>query len=234
MGAVPTNEVVKGRSAQAAVEGERARWARDLHDDTLQSLSALQVRLANARRLGRPEALEQAVDDAIGYLREGIADLRALITDLRPAALDELGVEAALEALAERTRRHGVEVDVDVELAPETCRDRGRHTPELEIALYRIVQEALSNATKHGRAAHAVVEIHEDATTVYLSVRDDGAGFDPGVQTGGFGLLGMRERVQLLEGTLRVNSEPGGGAVVRATIPAQRRLASELTLVAEG
>ncbi len=132
MGAVPTNEVVKGRSAQAAVEGERARWARDLHDDTLQSLSALQVRLANARRLGRPEALEQAVDDAIGYLREGIADLRALITDLRPAALDELGVEAALEALAERTRRHGVEVDVDVELAPETCRDRGRHTPELE------------------------------------------------------------------------------------------------------
>jgi signal transduction histidine kinase len=221
------------RQRLAAAEGERGRWARDLHDETLQSLSALQIRLANARRVGRHEALEEAVDEAIGYLREGIADLRALITDLRPAALDELGVEAALEALAERSKRHGIEVDVSIDLAYETHRDRSRHTPELEIALYRIVQEALSNAIKHGRAARAVVEIHEDAGTVHLSVRDDGAGFDPALEAGGFGLLGMRERVQLLEGSLRIDSTPGAGTVVRASIPAQRR-GSDLAIAADG
>ncbi len=120
------------RQRLAAAEGERGRWARDLHDDTLQSLSALQIRLANARRVGRPEALEEAVDEAIGHLREGITDLRALIADLRPAALDELGVEAALEGLAERTKRHGIEVDVSIDLAYEGHRDDSRHTPELE------------------------------------------------------------------------------------------------------
>jgi two-component system, NarL family, sensor histidine kinase DevS len=221
------------RQRVAATEGERARWARDLHDETLQSLSALQIGLANARRVGKPEALEQAVDDAIGYLREGIADLRALITDLRPAALDELGVEAAVEALAARTRRHGIEVDVNIDLAFEGKRDRSRHTPELEIALYRIVQEALSNAAKHGRAGRAVVEIHEDTTTLHLSVRDDGAGFDLAAKTDGFGLQGMRERAQLLEGTLRIDSEPGAGTVVQAKIPGWRR-PSELASAAEG
>jgi signal transduction histidine kinase len=221
------------RQRLAAAEGERGRWARDLHDETLQSLSALQIRLASARRLGRPEALEEAVDEAIGYLREGITDLRALIADLRPAALDELGVEAALEGLAERTMRHGIEVDVSIDLAYEGRRDDSRHIPELEIALYRIVQEALSNAIKHGRASRAVVEVHEDADMVHLSVRDDGVGFDPALEAGGFGLLGMRERVQLLDGTLRVDSTPGGGAVVQASIPAQRRT-TDLAAAAEG
>ncbi len=221
------------RQRLAAAEGERGRWARDLHDETLQSLSALQIRLANARRVGRAGALEEAVDEAIGHLREGIGDLRALIADLRPAALDELGVEAALEGLAERTKRHGIEVDVNIDLAYEGHRDDRRHTPELEIALYRIIQEALSNATKHGRASRAVVEIHEDTGTVHLAVRDDGVGFDPSFEVGGFGLLGMRERVQLLDGTLRVESTPGDGTVVQASIPIQRRT-SDLAAAADG
>jgi signal transduction histidine kinase len=210
------------RQRLAAAEGERARWARDLHDETLQSLSALQIRLSNARRMGASDVLGRVVDEAIGYLRESIADLRALITELRPAALDELGAAAALEALAERTRRHGIEVDVSIDLAYEARRDPTRHTPEVEIALYRIVQEALNNAIKHGQATRAVVEVHEDASTIHLSVRDDGVGFDPGMETDGFGLLGMRERVQLLDGTLRIDSEPGTGTVVQGTIPAQR------------
>jgi signal transduction histidine kinase len=211
------------RQRLTATEAERARWARDLHDETLQSLSALQIRLSNARRIGKPEALMQAVEEAVEYLQAGIADLRALITDLRPAALDELGVEAALQALAERAEHRGIEVDASIDLAYEQGRAAVRHTPELEVALYRIVQEALNNAAKHGRAARAVLEIHEDATSVHLTVRDDGDGFDPATaQASGFGLLGMRERVHLLDGTLQIESSPGDGTTVRATLPAQR------------
>jgi signal transduction histidine kinase len=211
------------RQRLSAAEAERARWARDLHDETLQNLSALQIRLSNARRVGRAEALTAAVEEAVEYLQAGIADLRALITDLRPAALDELGVEAALQALAARAQSRGIEVDASIDLDYEQGRAAARHIPELEVALYRIVQEALNNAAKHGQAARAVLEIHEDAGVVHVTVRDDGDGFDPAnVQTTGFGLLGMRERVQLLDGTLQIESAPGDGTTVRATLPAQR------------
>jgi signal transduction histidine kinase len=210
------------RQRLAAAEQERGRWARDLHDETLQSLSALQIRLCNARRQGKQETLAQAVDEAIDYLQAGIADLRALITDLRPAALDELGAEAALLALAERAERRGIEVDISIDLAYEQGRVASRHIPELEVALYRIVQEALSNAAKHGQAKRAVVEVHEDTGAIHLSVRDDGKGFDPAGEMQGFGLLGMRERVQLLEGSLQIESASGNGCTVRASLPARR------------
>ena len=89
--------------------------------------------------------------------------------------------------------------------------------------MYRIVQEGLSNAAKHGHAARAVLEIHEDSSSIHLTVRDDGVGFDPQtVQTNGFGLLGMRERVELLDGTLQIESAPGSGTTVRAMLPVQR------------
>jgi signal transduction histidine kinase len=215
------------RQRLAAAEGERQRWARELHDDTLQSLSALRIGLSGAARSDRPEALEQAVRLAVDHLEEAIANLRALITDLRPAALDELGVQAAVEGLAERTSRHGIEVDVSVELAYEQGRETTRPLAELETALYRIVQEALTNATKHGRAKRAVVEIREDADAVHLSVRDDGDGFDPASDTDGFGLMGMRERVELLGGELRIESSPGSGVLVVASVPVVQRRAPE-------
>ncbi len=210
------------RQRLAAAEGERRRWARELHDETLQSLSALRIGLSTAGRSGQPDALPQAVGQAVAQLEEAIANLRALITDLRPAALDELGVQAALEGLAERSTRHGLEVDVSIDLHYEQGRERTRHAPEVETAIYRIVQEALTNASKHGEAKRAVVEISEQGATVQLSVRDDGAGFDPGAETDGFGLLGMRERVELLSGKLSLDSAPGRGTIVRASIPVQR------------
>jgi signal transduction histidine kinase len=210
------------RQRLVAAEAERQRWARELHDDTLQSLSALRVGLSTARRSGRSDALERAVGSAIEHLEESITNLRALITDLRPASLDELGTGAAVQALAERSARHGIDVDVSIDLAYEAGREQTRHTPELETAVYRIVQEALTNAVKHGKAERAVVEIHEDGDSVYLKVRDDGDGFDPHVQADGFGLLGMRERVQLLDGTLEIQSAPSEGATVTASFPAQR------------
>jgi signal transduction histidine kinase len=212
------------RQRLAAAEGERKRWARELHDDTLQSLSALRIGLSGAARSAQPDALPQAVRQATDQLEDAIANLRALITDLRPAALDELGVQAALEGLAERSTRHGLEVDTNVELAHDGGRKGARHAPELETAIYRIVQEALTNASKHGGARRAVVEVSEQETTVLLSVRDDGSGFDPQARTDGFGLLGMRERVELLGGKLLLESAPGKGTTIAASIPVRAQL----------
>jgi signal transduction histidine kinase len=210
------------RQRLAAAEAERQRWARELHDDTLQSLSAVRVGLSTARRSGKPEMLEQAVSAAIDHLEEGITNLRALITDLRPASLDELGAAAAIHALGERAERHGIDVDMSIELAGE----KARHSPEIETAMYRIVQEALTNAAKHGNAKRAVVEVHEERNDIHVSVRDDGVGFDPAGHTDGFGLLGMHERVQLLDGTLHVDSEPGRGTTIEVRLPIQRLQAS--------
>jgi len=211
------------RERLAAAEEERRRWARELHDETLQGLAGVQIALSAARRNGAPEALAAAVEQAIGSLRSEIESLRSLITELRPAALDELGVESAIAALADRARRNGIEIDLRIDLAFEQGRRADRHTPELETALYRIVQEGLTNAVKNGGAAGAVVELTEDDDRVHLAIRDDGDGFDPSRATEGFGLLGIRERVELLHGSLEIESAPGAGTTLRASFPALRR-----------
>ncbi len=219
------------RQRLAAAEEERQRWARELHDDTLQSLSALRIGLSAARRAPRPDALERAVGQAVDQLEEAIANLRGLITDLRPAALDELGVRAAIEALADRSSRHDLEVDVSIDLAYERGEVDARHTEELETALYRIVQEALTNAVKHGHAKRAVVEIGEHDGSIRLIVRDNGRGFDAGADTAGFGLLGIGERIALLNGELDVDSTKGAGTTISARIPAQRRARQDAAAV---
>ncbi len=227
--AVATAESVtseRQRQRLAAAEAERQRWARELHDDTLQSLSALRIGLSSARRSKDPDALTGAVGQAVGQLEEAIANLRNLITDLRPAALDELGVKAAIEALVERAGRHGIDVDLSVQLGSQAGSHPDRLGSEVETAVYRIVQEALTNATKHGHAGRAVVEIHEDRGAVGLLVRDDGRGFDPAAKTAGFGLVGMRERVALLGGELQVESAPRGGTTISARIPIDRETAA--------
>ncbi|MGZ4292741.1 MAG: GAF domain-containing protein [Solirubrobacteraceae bacterium] len=210
------------RQRLAAAEDERARWARELHDETLQSLAALRIALASADRVGG-DALQASVRAAVGQLESDIAGLRALITELRPPALDQLGTKSAIEALAERAARTGLIVDAAIDLAYESGRATERHTPELELTMYRIVQEALTNAATHGRATHCVVEIVEGQASIGLSVRDNGAGFDPMSRTDGFGLLGMRERAALLHGTLDIQSAPGHGTTVRCTLPRHRR-----------
>jgi signal transduction histidine kinase len=213
------------RQRLVAAEDERGRWARELHDDTLQSLAALRIQLSLAGRTGGLEVLEEAVSSAIENLAEAVSNLRSLVTDLRPAALDELGLGAAVDALIERASRHGLAIDSSIDLAYEQKRTPTRHTPELETAIYRMIQEALTNASKHGHAKRAVLEVDENPTTVELTFRDDGEGFDPSSSTHGFGLSGMHERVQLLHGALRIDSSPGGGTVLTASFPAQRRAA---------
>ena len=203
----------------AAAEEERRRWARELHDETLQGLAALRLGLASARRTNDSAAVDAAIAGAVGQLENEIASLRALITELRPAALDDLGIGPAIEALAARAASSGLDVDLAVDLAADAGGQPDRLRPEVETAIYRIVQEGLNNAGRHGRAARAVVEIVERNGNVDVTLRDDGAGFDPSLRTAGFGLVGMRERAELLGGTLRVDSTPGEGTTVRARIP---------------
>ena len=208
----------------AAAEAERGRWARELHDETLQGMANLRLVLAAAQRVGTRDALSGAFDNVIEQLEADIANLRRLITDLRPAALDQLGTEAAIRALADRVSLGTqLELELSIDLSYEQGRATERHIPELETAVYRIVQEALTNATKHGRAHRVAVELIEDDNRLRVTVRDDGVGFELGSQTDGFGLLGMRERAELLEGTLTVTSSPGRGTCVQVTFPAHRR-----------
>jgi signal transduction histidine kinase len=219
------------RSQRLAVaEQERARWARELHDETLQGLAALRLGLSAARRSGNLDALHEAVVATIGQLDNEISGLRSLITDLRPPELDQLGPTAALEALVERVAKHGMDVDLNVDLAHDPSGAARRHAPELETTIYRIVQEALTNAVKNGRAQRCVVEVIECETTIVVSVRDDGVGFDSADPTEGFGVLGMRERVELLSGRLEIESAPGQGTLVRATFAVQARTERDVAL----
>jgi len=224
--AVATAESVEAdrrRLRLAAAEQERARWARELHDETLQSLAS--VRLGLAAQLKRPE-LETAIEairDAAGQLEIQMGNLRSLITDLRPAALDDMGAEQAIEDLAERARDRGLEVELTIDLAYEHGRQQDRHPSELEMAMYRIVQEALGNSIKHGNARRVAVEIDGDHTTVRVTVHDDGDGFDPTTKTRGYGLLGMQARAELLGGTLGIESAPTQGTTVRAELPARHQ-----------
>lgn len=220
-----TVEVDRRRQTLAAAERERARWARELHDETLQSLASLRVGLAANLAGAQPGPLADAVRDAVDQLQTDIANLRALVTDLRPAALDDLGAEAAIKDLAERARSHGLQVDVTIDLAYEEGRASDRHTGELETTIYRIVQESLTNASKHGGAKRVVVTVEEDETVVRITVQDDGRGFDRTARSSGFGLLGMHERAQLLDGALEIESAPGKGTTVKATLPARRKSA---------
>jgi len=211
------------RQRLAAAEQERARWARELHDETLQNLASLRLGLAAQLRDPRLEAITDAVNETVAQLEREIGSLRALITDLRPAALDDLGAQAAIADLVERARGRGLEVDLAIDLAYEQGRESARHTTELETAIYRTVQEALNNVLKHGAARRAVIEITEDETTLRVTVRDDGQGFDPTLTTDGFGLIGMREWAELVHGTIDIDSSPGRGTTLRALFPGQRR-----------
>jgi signal transduction histidine kinase len=211
------------RDSIRASESERRRWARELHDETLQELGALKMLLETSRAGQRPELLDRGVEEAVGRLDLTIRGLQSLITELRPAALDELGLEPAVEALVERTRvTSGIEIELRIDLA-DLAQGAGRLDPELESTAYRLVQESLTNAAKHAGAAQALVELAKDGDALKVLVRDDGAGFESGTVSGGFGLIGMRERVALVGGRLSVESSPGTGTTVQAELPISQR-----------
>jgi two-component system, NarL family, sensor histidine kinase DevS len=205
------------RDSISAAERERGRWARELHDETLQGLGALRVLLASGLR-GSSEALAQAAREATSQLDSEIQNLRALIAELRPAVLDEIGVEAAIQGLADRvSATAGLAVDTELSLSGTGARsDPGS---ELESTIYRVVQEALTNVVKHSRAEHVRLSVVEHDGVIEVSVDDDGVGFDPAARHEGFGLAGMRERVAMVDGRMELTSAPGAGATMRVVIP---------------
>ena len=221
--AVATAQEVAAQSLQRSIqasERERARWARELHDETLQELGGLKLALGAASRMDDFERVRGALTGAIDQVATGISQLRHLITDLRPAALDDLGTQPALEALAERIGTvNGLEIDLSVDLAYEAGRVATRHSGAVETTIYRIVQEALTNVVKHADATRVEVSVVEDGGALEICVSDDGRGFDPSVRVDGFGVVGMRERVSLLGGSLSIESAPDQGSRLRAWVP---------------
>jgi signal transduction histidine kinase len=210
------------RSLMAAADAERSRWARELHDETLQGLGALHLLLAAARRRGDARETELAVDEAIDHIQQEIENLHAIISDLRPAALDQLGLRPALEALVESRSGQGTLVITSELMIPEATDGDARLVPEVESTIYRLVQETLTNVVKHANARHVRVTVIAKAGSASIDVRDDGIGFSTSVTATGFGLASMRERVTLAGGTMTIDSS-ADGTRVHVQLPAQVR-----------
>jgi two-component system sensor histidine kinase DegS len=205
-----------------AQEDERKRIARELHDDTAQALIDLSRRLDNLATsherfsetvIGRLEEFQELIDSIL-------RGVRRFSRDLRPSVLDDLGLLPALEWLtANLTEEDGIKTELKV------YGDRRRLPPEAELALFRIVQEALSNVRKHSQASRVVTVVEFDEGRVKITVDDNGQGFElPGrtgdlATMGKLGLIGMHERAHLLDGTLTVRSEPGKGTTVTVDVP---------------
>ncbi len=222
--AVATAQTVASEGLRRSIEAserERQRWARELHDETLQELAGLKVLISGARRTDDVERIHAALAEAVEQIDTEISGLRRLITDLRPAALDTFGLKSALEALTERIAvTSGIEITLEVDLPFERGASEQRLATALEDTLYRLVQEALTNVAKHAEAQRAEVSVREHSGWIAVAIVDDGRGFDASVgHIAGFGLVGMRERVALADGTLDVESAPGAGTTIRARLP---------------
>ena len=196
-----------------AAEQARARWARELHDETLQGLSGVRMVLSAGLARDDLDSLRRAGETADAYLSDEMRRLRDLVAELRPAALDDLGLGPAIESLARRqAASSGLAVRTQIELGA-----RERLARDNEGAIYRIVQEALSNVVKHASASTAWVSVREVGDRIELSVEDDGCGFEPGTAREGFGLIGMRERALLAGGHLAVTSSGNASRGDRST-----------------
>jgi signal transduction histidine kinase len=203
------------RLSLEAAEQARARWARELHDETLQGLSGVRMILSAGLARDHLGALRQAAETADAHLGDEMRKLRGLIAELRPAALDDLGLGPAIATLANREAAIGkFAVEVEVELHSDR-----RLARDTEMAIYRIVQEALSNVVKHANAGGVMLQVKQSPDRVELRVADDGCGFEPSRAREGFGLVGMRERALLAGGSLSISSAPGARTCVSAILP---------------
>jgi two-component system sensor histidine kinase UhpB len=209
----------RARTASAvlhAQESERARMARDLHDEANQALTGVLLRLEATAQHAPPGLLEElrATQEAASQAME---ELLHLARELRPSALDDLGLGVALRTtLDEFARRTGTRVEQRFDQAAIE-----RLGPDEQLVVYRVVQEGLSNVTRHARAQRVRVEIARQAGGTLTRVADDGLGFDPAQRSGGLGLTGMRERAALAGGRLEVRSSPGAGTTIELQMGGQ-------------
>lgn len=210
------------RASLAAADEERKRWARELHDETLQGLGGLRVLLSAALRRDEAERSREAMREAVSHLEREIANLRSIITELRPAALDELGLRAAIESLLDRySEQNSFEIARELVVSSGVGGGEERLDAALETAAYRLVQEALTNVVKHAHATHVRVMVVESSGELLIEVQDDGEGFDAATVERGFGLAGMNERVSLAGGSLSIGP-CDGGTLLSARMPARR------------
>ena len=203
------------RRVVRAQEDERRRLARELHDETGQALTSILLGLKSLEDLDDVAALGQGVAALRERVVATLQDVRRLAVELRPAALDDFGLEAALERLtagfAEQT---GLKVELESRLQDD------RLPEEVETVLYRIVQEALTNIVKHAQASRVSIVVTQKPGAVGAVIEDDGRGFDPDQSVdGGIGLIGMRERVALLDGSMTIETAPGKGTTLVIEVP---------------
>ena len=203
------------RRVVEAQELERRRLARELHDETGQALTSILLGLKALEERTGDEASRAATQELRELVVSTLQDVRRLAVELRPTALDDFGLVAALERLtASFAEQTGISVDFETALADE------RLPEEVETALYRIVQESLTNVVKHARARRVSILLARKEGSVKAVVEDDGRGFDPAEQAGdGFGLVGMSERLALLGGRLEVESDADAGTTIAAEVP---------------
>jgi signal transduction histidine kinase len=200
------------RRVVAAQELERQRLARELHDETGQALTSILLGLKQLEGAESPEAVAALRELVVATLQ----DVRRLAVELRPKVLDDFGLLPALERLTHGfVEQTGIEVDLEAGAITE------RLPREVETAIYRIVQESLTNVVKHARAQRVSVFLTRTNGRVKAVIEDDGRGFDPSaIDGGGIGLVGMRERIELLDGTLTVESSERSGTTVAVEVPA--------------
>jgi signal transduction histidine kinase len=198
-------------------EVERRALSRELHDEVGQMMTALGIELGNIEdvRNGDFDAFRTRLEDAKRLNADAMRAIRDLAMGLRPSMLDDLGLQAALEWQGREFSRHtGVPASVQVEGVLDDLTDAQR------TCIYRIVQEALTNCARHAKATTVLVSVRAEHDGIIVVVQDDGVGFN--TQTsgrGGLGLLGIQERVQELDGKMRISSEPGNGTTIRVDIP---------------
>lgn len=209
-----------------AQEEERRRVARDIHDGPAQVMANAIMRLEIVEKLiiEDPPRASQELKELRKTITEGLREIRRIIFDLRPMILDDLGLAPALRRYVnDFSARHGLAVEMNV-LGKET-----RVDPVIELALFRIVQEALHNVRKHALASKAVVTLGYGASVIGASVEDDGKGFDMAAVSRGlakaekFGISGMRERAKLLGGSVDIDTAPGRGTRVTVRIPIENQ-----------
>ena len=216
--AVDLSDRVARDALRRVVEGqelERRRLARELHDETGQALTSILLGLKQVEEAKTPEEASRASASLRELTVQTLQNVRRLAVELRPQALDDFGLVPALERLGEAfAEQSGITVDVQANLDPS------RLPPEIETALYRIVQEALTNVAKHSSASHVSVVVTKREGFVTAVVEDNGKGFGARGGAGeGLGLIGMKERVGLLGGRLAIESTEGAGTTLVAEVP---------------
>jgi signal transduction histidine kinase len=202
------------RRVVSAQEAERRRLALELHDETGQALTSILLGLRAIRSAPDGDAAEQAEADVRALVVRALQDVRALAVELRPSALDDFGLAAALERLAETFgERSGIKTSIEANLDE-------RLPPEVETTLYRVAQEALTNVLKHADAKQVSIVVSKGERRVAATIEDDGRGFAASdVRDEALGLVGMRERLELVGGTLSVESSEGAGTTIAAQVP---------------